>query len=291
MHEFMVDTPNGPHMVRSVGSGSPMMVVPGGPGWGADYMIDSLSEALAGAHRLVFVDQRGTGASPVGIGPLTADAFIQDMAAIADRLGIDELDVLGHSFGGLQVLMFAIAYPDRVGQIVIADGDPPTRGLWERASASGSPFDQRTRPEDIAEMAAVTADPDWMADQALLDRYLVAAYRPLYASPTVATTIRHGMDGKRFTQLQLTTQAVRDELGAWDITAQLTNVSAPVLLVYCRESIHGTATAESLRGALPNSKLIWVEGGHAPFIEDPSAFTSAVNAFLGDQQGQSQTRQ
>ena len=276
----MVETPYGLHQVRVGGGGTPMMVIPGGPGWGADYMIESLVELLGERRRLFFVDQRGTGGSPVGSGPLTVEAYVEDMMAIADHLELDRFDILGHSFGGLQTLISAVEHQDRLDRIVIADGDPPTRTLWEAASASGSPFDQRTRQEDQAEIAELTADPLWMSNQTTLDRYLVLAYRPLYADPTAAEQINHGLNKSRFLQLQATTRSVRTALADWDITMNLKRVSNPTLLVYSRDSIFGEETPEALLDLLPNSKLEWVEGGHTPFIEDPEPFRTAVEDFL-----------
>lgn len=276
----MVDTPNGPHAVRLVGNGPPMMVVPGGIGFGAEYMVEPVAGLLSEHHRLIFVDQRGTGASPVGTGPLTVDAYVADMESLADHFGLDRFDLLGHSFGGLQVLLFAIDHPERVGRIVIADGDPPHRELWKAAFAPGSPYEQRTRSGDATEMAEITADPAWMDDQDLVNRYLLLEYRPLYVDPTIAGEVRHGMDGSRLKQMRLTSRAVRGSLGEWDIRPQLPSIQAPVLLVYGRQSIFETEAARIYADLLPNSELVWVEGGHSPFLEDPKGFAASVDEFF-----------
>jgi proline iminopeptidase len=280
IQRMRVDTPNGPHFVRRAGHGPPMMVVPGGPGLGAEYMIEPVIRLLGDQHELLFVDQRGTGESSVGTGPLTVEAFVEDMAAVADALGLDRLDLLGSSFGGLQVLLFAVAYPDRVRRIVVSDGDPPTRQLFGMVWGPDSPFSRRVLPEDQAEIERITAIPDWMSDQELLDRYLIAYFRAFYLDPRTAGTIQHGLDAAKFTQMGATSRSVRDTLGDWDFTADLASVIAPVLLVYCRDSIFGASTPEVLRDVLPNATLALVDGGHLPFIEDPQAFTSAVRGFF-----------
>ncbi len=277
--ESQVDTTNGPHRVRVGGTGPAMMVIPGGPGWGTDYLIDSVVELIGGSHRLYFVDQRGAGRSPVGTGPLTVEAYVDDMAEIADHFGLDQFDILGHSFGGLQTMMFAITYPDRVHRMVLADSDGPERRRWEAVFAPGSEFDRRTKVEDQDEIARITADPSWMSDQVVLDRYLALAYRPLYADPSTAGRIKHGMDETRFLQLLATTDAVRNALSDWDIRADLKDVAAPTLLVYCRDSIHDPETPRSLHELLPDSKLVLVDGGHDPMNEDGAGFKAAVDDF------------
>ncbi len=119
-----------------------------------------------------------------------------------------------------------------------------------------------------------------MSDQDAFNRFLILAYRPLYADPRVAERIDHGMDWTRYLQLQATTKAVRAALGDWDFTEDLRGISIPTLLVYCRESIFDRRVPELLLELLPNAVLVWVDGGHAPFIEDPEAFQNAVHAFF-----------
>ena len=277
-----IETPNGPHLVRTAGRGPELLVLPGGPGWGAEYLLESVTRLLGDRHRLIFVDQRGTGSSPVGTGPLMADAYVADVAAIADQLGLGSFDILGHSFGGLQALLFAIAHPERIDRMVLVEADAPRRALWEKLSEPGSPWAQRTLAADTATVAAITAEPDWMSDQDLVDSYLVAAYRPMYVDPAIAEQIRHGMNGARLTQMESTTKAVRTSLGAWDLTADLPALTVPTLLVFCHQSIFGPEGAEELHSLLPDSDLVWVAGGHAPFIEDPDAFGAVVEAFFAD---------
>ena len=49
----MCQFPNRAHRVRVVGDGAAMMVIPGGPGWFARYMIESLVGLLGVGHRLI----------------------------------------------------------------------------------------------------------------------------------------------------------------------------------------------------------------------------------------------
>lgn len=80
---------------RMVGSGPPLMCVPGGPGQAVEYLgeLGRLSE-----HRtLVLVDNRGTGASQVPDDPATyrVDRLVRDVDALRAELGLDRVDLLG----------------------------------------------------------------------------------------------------------------------------------------------------------------------------------------------------
>ncbi|HKH95144.1 MAG TPA: homoserine O-acetyltransferase [Beijerinckiaceae bacterium] len=91
---------------------------------------------------------------------VTVRDMVRSQAALLDRLGIDSLFcVLGGSMGGMQVLQWAVSYPERVfAALPIATG--------ARHSAQNIAFHEVGRQ-------AVMADPDWCGG-----RYLEEGARP-----------------------------------------------------------------------------------------------------------------
>ena len=275
-----IDTPNGALAVRRTGSGPPMMVIPGGPGFGCDYLLRPIVELLSAEHDLVFVEQRGAGASAAGDGPLTMDAYVEDMEAIADALDLDRFDVFGNSFGGLQSQYFAIAHPERVRRMILADSDGPTGSVWRRAVAPGGVMYRRVRQQDVDEIARIEQIDGWMDDPDLFQGYLAATFRHWYVDPTTVDSIEHGLTPERYLQLGETSKQVRGSIGDWDISSDLQGVEAATLILACRDSILGSESPVMLDDLLPNSTLVWVEGGHLPFVEDRDAFVDAVAEFF-----------
>lgn len=93
----------------------------GGPGAGALDFEDAMKPALAGRVRLISVDQRGVLRSdPI---PKTAKVSVADIVAdfetLRMKLGIDSWQVIGHSFGGMIALHYALTYPDRVSRLTL----------------------------------------------------------------------------------------------------------------------------------------------------------------------------
>ncbi len=83
-----------------------------------------LAEALARAGRQVIaIDLRGRGLSDkTGVGTYGWKRHAQDVFDVADALGIDDFDVIGHSMGAF-VGMNAVALARRrVGKLVLVDG-------------------------------------------------------------------------------------------------------------------------------------------------------------------------
>ena len=92
---------------------------------------------LAEHFRVIRVDPRGHGRSPVPPGPYTIDDIGGDVVALLDRLGIDRAHVVGVSLGGMVAMWMAINHPDRVGRIVptATAAALPEAGFAARAEA------------------------------------------------------------------------------------------------------------------------------------------------------------
>src|SRR5919197_1279568 len=110
---------------RSVGSGTPLIMVHGGPGLGHYYLRPGM-DALADRFRLVYYDQRGTGRTEVGDPDrITLGGGVEDLLAVIDGLGIERASLVGHSFGADLAALFASRHPTRVGSLVLANPGPP----------------------------------------------------------------------------------------------------------------------------------------------------------------------
>ena len=104
--------------------------VPLNPGW--------LETALAD-HRVLLLDQRGTGRStPVGpdlpgtaqeqathLTHFRADSIVRDAEAVREHLGVERWRVLGQSFGGFCALTYLSTAPQSLGAVLFTGGLPP----------------------------------------------------------------------------------------------------------------------------------------------------------------------
>src|SRR5436190_19253907 len=85
--------------VMGSGSGVPLIVVNGGPGFDHNYLhISPAWNELARTRRVVFYDQRGNGRSTLDSGaPVDLAAQVDDLDALRATLKADRIDLLGHS--------------------------------------------------------------------------------------------------------------------------------------------------------------------------------------------------
>lgn len=76
--------------------------------------------ALTGAgYRVVAPDQLGFGKSSKPVGPFTFDAMAADTVALLDALGLERVDVVAHSMGGMLAVRLARNAPARVNSLVL----------------------------------------------------------------------------------------------------------------------------------------------------------------------------
>ena len=135
---------------RVSGSGPPLLCIPGGPSQAAEYLGDL--GGLSAQRTLILLDNRGTGASQIPQDPVTyrVDQLVRDVEALRDLLGLDRMDLLGHSASGGTRLLYAAAHPDRLDHLVLVAPSLRVTGL----------------PSDLGvdEVLAQRADEPWYAE-------------------------------------------------------------------------------------------------------------------------------
>jgi pimeloyl-ACP methyl ester carboxylesterase len=106
---------------EEIGSGSPLMLIPGIGSDGASWHL--AIALLAERHRVIVITNRGAGQTRYE-GAITISDMIGDCLALLDHLGVARANVVGHSLGGMIALRFAAAHPRRVQRLVTVTATP-----------------------------------------------------------------------------------------------------------------------------------------------------------------------
>ena len=120
---------------RVVGKGNdPVVLINGGPGFTSDYLADDLT-TMARSHSLLVYDQRGIGRSTLvsDATALAAQRYVEDLEAIRRQLGLQQLTLLGHSWGVVPATLYAMQYPQRVRRMMLVATIPAERTGLDRA--------------------------------------------------------------------------------------------------------------------------------------------------------------
>ena len=164
---------------ESTGAGAPALVfVHGLSGDHSDF--DGQVAYFAGTHLVVTLDLPGYGRSGTDRDTWTIATYGQDVASVADHLGLDDIVLIGHSLGGDVIVEAALRLGDRVRALVLVDshrslGHPMESEQIEQwlapfhtdfAAAADDltrrNFGSRADPEMVARVAArlAAADPE-----------------------------------------------------------------------------------------------------------------------------------
>ena len=106
---------------HSTGAGEPLVLIHGL--FGSYENLAGISRALADQWQIISIDLPNHGQSPHS-DQMNYDSMVADLAETLDSLNINQCALLGHSLGGKLAMAFALTYPKRVSQLVVADIAP-----------------------------------------------------------------------------------------------------------------------------------------------------------------------
>jgi pimeloyl-ACP methyl ester carboxylesterase len=264
-----------------VGSGPPLLCLPGGPGRAAAYLEDL--GGLSTDRTLVLLDARATGHSEVPADPSTLrfDRLAADVEALRVHLGLERAEVLAHSAGTLVAQSWASAYPNQVGALILVTPSGVLQGS------------NRT---DVDAIVAARAHEPWYADaREALDametappsqqQMLARAVRPFFYGRWDATTQAHARtaDQQVSKRAELGFRPTSDaDVDVVALVAGLQAVQAPVLVVGGeRDALTGVAAVHVVAGSFLHGRAVVVpRAGHFPWVDEPAAFAEVVRGFL-----------
>lgn len=106
------------------GKGEPCLYLHGGPGSGSYWMEKFVGDSLEQHFQMIYLDQRGVARSSSAKDKnYSMDRMVQDFEEVRAALGIKQWVTMGHSFGGVLQMGYALRFPQSVkGMIMLNCG-------------------------------------------------------------------------------------------------------------------------------------------------------------------------
>ena len=239
---------------------------------------------LAQDRRVVAMDLPGFGLTPEPEDDekITITRYGRWVNEVADRLGLETVDLVGNSMGGYIAAEVAIQFPERVSQLVLVSA----AGI---SSAETIQAPILTFGRMAAALAANT-----------VTRYRYLAARPITRHMALALVARH----PRLLKADLAYEgffkgggkpgfddALRASLD-YDFRDRLPDVKVPTLIVWGeKDSIIPIRDADEFERLIEDSrKVVMKDCGHIPMAERPQAFNDALVGFL-EEEGRAEERE
>lgn len=251
------------------GEGPPVVLI---HGLGmSTYTWRHIAPELSETRRVIAIDLKGFGRSDK---PFDQDYSAHDqaklVAAFLDHRHLNQVTLIGHSFGGEVALLTAIEAKTRVARLVLIDAPALPQNFPEATLLVSAPllpygFLATTPPELVVRLALGLARAPGRPPP---DEDIRA-----YAAPLYDLGARHAL-------IQTAQGILANETKAW--VKAYRRVDQPALLIWCRDDrVVPAATGRRLVRILPNASLTLLRGcNHIPQDERPTAVLSALQEFL-----------
>jgi class 3 adenylate cyclase len=247
----------------TLGEGTPLVWMPSLP-WShiqLDWQNPGLRrwyERLAEKRKLVRYDGRGTGLSDRNVADYSIDAHMLDLEAVVERLGVQRFVLFGHISAAPAAIAYATRYPEAVSHLVLW-----CPWWWARAAREHTLQAMMQGDWELFTESMAHASLGWSAGE---EAHRLAAFMRECTTPETA-------------------RAIFNALAEFDVTAVLSQVRSPTLILQRRQvtALPGVEIAKGLASGIPDARLALLEGESLlPWMGDMEAVLAAIDEFLGD---------
>jgi pimeloyl-ACP methyl ester carboxylesterase len=254
------------------GEGSPLLLIHGfGAGmWVWEKQVDFLSQS----YRLYLLDLIGHGFSDRPRISYTPEVYIQFLKDFMDGVGVEKATLIGNSMGGGLAWAAAIAFPERVHQLILIDSIPPdvlsqvkNDSFRTLAAIKDIPFLPYLVIASRSRNSIQRVFHECVSDRRLLTREVIDRQYLLSRIKGSAWAL--------YSTLKNANRALPFERG-------LSKIRHSTLLLWGeKDLIFPPPVGERLHGAIPGSELKLIKGsGHIPMWETPDEVNPLILSFL-----------
>lgn len=267
------------------GIGIPIIVLHGGPGLLDQGYLQPQLLKLAKSHRVIFYDQRGSGKSlstPLDEQHINLHKFVEDLERLRASLQIQKCILLGHSWGGIVAMQYAIDYPNHLHALILLN--PAPANYQGQKAAFIDEYGVRTKDmqNEVQTLFSLEKLSKLNASQISdLYRKIFTAY--VYDPKSVQDltlnfNVASAQSGLKVMEEMSKTTWLKPE---FDLFPKLKNLDVPTFILHGKQDLVPAWTAVEIKNAIPNAEIvIFDKCGHFPYIEQPSPFFSVLNKFL-----------
>ena len=266
---------------KAGGSGSPVIVLHGGPGMDHHSFLPQF-ERIADHNRLFLYDQRACGQStgyPYEASTLLS-VYVRDLEGLRNALSLQQVSIIGFSFGGVLAMSYAIAHPDFVSKLVLLDSMPGRNS----DDAFGTVLRSRTPPGEQSEIDRLRSSPELARGSgATLNAYLRLRFRAYFFDETKLNKLKLNFTDATAANYVRIADLLGQDSNGYDFSASLSQLPCPTLIL---QGDYDPITPNMMmhtRDTIPNCQLeVLRDAGHFAYVEQPETVFGRLTQFLND---------
>jgi len=294
IQEGFVDANGALVYYMTVGRGSPLMIVHGGPGASHDYFLPYLLP-LARHNKLIFIDERGSGKSEKlqDVSKYTVGNMADDCEAVRQALHLGKISLLGHSYGGVVVQAYAFKYQQNLTHLILGSTFSSTTEINQALAKTKAamPADKRSRVDELEKAGLFNKGQVWEHGR-YPEEYAKLAwgvgyfpylyqnrpdpnYDPLSGNTNTSWDLYRemwGSDGEF---------VVDGNLKSVEWVGKLWMIKVPTLIIVGDHDESDPIMSKEMNAKIKGSKLVIVpNSGHMTFVDQPDLFIESVSDFV-----------
>jgi proline iminopeptidase len=279
---------------KTLGNGPPLVVLHGGPGASHDYFLPWLLP-LARTHRLIFIDERGSGRSQrlQDTSLYTVEGDVEDVEAVRVALHLGKISLLGHSCGGVLAQAYALKYQQNLSHLILNSTFASTREMnvvLAREKAAMPPA-KLARLNEL-EAAGLFGKGELWEHGRYLAEYETLAWGPGYFPFLYGARPDSNYDpaaGNAPTNWELYRAmwgsdgefVIDGNLRSVEYVERLPSIKVPTLIVVGDHDECDPSLSKEMHEKIAGSKLVILpNSGHMNFVDQPELWQKAVGDFL-----------
>jgi len=278
---------------KAFGAGQPLLILHGGPGASHDYFLPYLVP-LAKTNRLIFIDERGSGKSqklddPAGY---TIENMVEDVEGVRQQLGLGNVSLLGHSFGGTLAQAYALKYQSHLTHLILASTFSSTKRLnafFQEMKAKMTP-EVRGRIDALEKQGLFGHGKDYEKNRYPAE-YMVAAWGDGYfpflygrkPDPNFDPAAMGAMSWDLYREMWGSHGefVIDGHLTSVEYTDRLGSIKVPTLITVGDHDEVDPSISREMQQQIPGSELVVLpNSGHMTFVDQPDLFIRTVNDFV-----------
>jgi len=281
---------------KTLGVGPPLVVLHGGPGASHDYFLPHLLP-LARTHRLIFIDERGSGRSQrlQDTSLYTVEGDVEDIEAVRVALHLGKISLLGHSCGGVLAQAYALKYQQNLSHLILNSTFASTRemnAVLAREKAA-MPADKLKRLNEL-EAAGLFGKGELWEHGRYLAEYETLAWGPGYFPFLYGARPDSNYDpaaGNAPTNWELYRAmwgsdgefVIDGNLKSVEYVDRLPTLHVPTLIVVGDHDECDPSLSKEMHEKIAGSKLVILpNSGHMNFVDQPEMWQKTVEGFLNE---------